>query len=66
MVITSINSCLAIDNQSIIYNDDKGLDITILKDDEVTNKIITVMVSNLYELEKVYPKNIQIKEENNE
>lgn len=66
MVITSINSCLVIDNQSIIYNDDKGLDITILKDDEVTNKIITVMVSNLYELEKAYPKNIQIKEENNE
>ena len=38
----------------------------VLKDDEVTTKIINVMITNLYELEKVYPKNIKIKEENNE
>ena len=38
----------------------------VLKDDEVTTKIINVMITNLYELEKAYPKNIKIKEENNE
>ena len=38
----------------------------VLKDDEVTTKIIDVMITNLYELEKAYPKNIKIKEENNE
>ena len=65
-VITSVNSCLAIDNESISYDDKNGLDIKILKNDEVTTKIINVMVTNLYELEKAYPKNIKIKEENNE
>ena len=62
-VITSVNSCLAIDNESISYEDKNGLDIKVLKDDEVTTKIINVMVTNLYELEKAYPKNIKIKEE---
>ena len=65
-VITSVNSFLAIDNESISYEDKNGLDIKVLKDDEVTTKIINVMITNLYELEKVYPKNIKIKEENNE
>ena len=65
-VITSINSCLSIDKDSIIYNDEKGVDIKVQKNDEVTNKIIAVMITNLYKLEKAYPKNIQIKEENNE
>ena len=36
------------------------------KNDVVTTKIINNMISNLYELERAYPKNIQIKEENNE
>ena len=63
-VITSVNSCLAIDNESISYEDKNGLDIKVLKDDEVTTKIINVMITNLYELEKAYPKNIKIKEEN--
>ncbi len=57
-VITSVNSCLAIDNESISYEDKNGLDII--------TKIINVMITNLYELEKAYPKNIKIKEENNE
>ena len=65
-IITSVNICLSIDDKSLSYNDNNGLDIKILKKDEVTTKIINVMVSNLYELEKTYPKNIQIKEENNE
>ncbi|MDY4858681.1 MAG: ribosomal-processing cysteine protease Prp [Bacilli bacterium] len=65
-VITSVNSSLAIDNESISYEDKNGLDIKVLKDDEVTTKIINVMITNLYELEKAYPKNIKIKEENNE
>ena len=37
-----------------------------LKDDDIITKIINVMITNLYELEKAYPKNIKIKEENNE
>ena len=65
-VITSVNSCLAIDDKSISYDNENGLDISILKNDDVINKIINVMITNLYELEKAYPKNIKIKEENNE
>ena len=65
-IITSINASILIDNNSLIYKEDNGLDIKVLKDDEVTTKIINNMISNLLELEKAYPKNIQIKEENNE
>ena len=65
-VQTVVNSCLTIDKDSLTYNEDNGLDITVQKNDEITNKIINVMINNLYELEKAYPKNIQIKEDNNE
>lgn len=65
-IITSINASLLIDKNSLTYENKNGLDIKVLKDDEVTTKIINNMVSNLQELEKAYPKNIQIKEENNE
>lgn len=65
-IITSVNASLLIDENSLSYEDKNGLDINILKDDEVTTKIINNMISNLLELEKAYPKNIQIKEENNE
>ena len=65
-VITSINACLSIDKNSLVYDDKDGLDIEIRKNDIVTTKIIDSMISNLRELEEAYPKNIQIKEENNE
>ena len=65
-VITTINILLSLDNQSISYNDSRGLIIEVLKNDMTTKKIINVLISNLYELERAYPKNIQIKEENNE
>lgn len=66
LVISSVNNCLSINKDSLIYNEDNVLDIKVLSDDRVTTIIINNMVSNLYELEKAYPKNIQIKEENNE
>ena len=65
-VITSINASLLINNQSLSYMEDNGLEIRVLSNDEVTTKIIANMIANLKELEKAYPKNIQIKEENNE
>ena len=65
-IITSINASLSIDNESLIYDDKNGLDIEVKKNDIVTTKIINNMINNLYELEKAYPKNIKIKEENNE
>ncbi len=65
-VITSVNASLLIDENSLSYEDKNGLNIKVLKSDEVTTKIINNMIFNLKELEKAYPKNIQIKEENNE
>jgi len=65
-VITSVNACLSIDESSLIYDDSEGLNIDIMKNDIVTKKIIDNMISNLKELETAYPKNVQIKEENNE
>lgn len=65
-VITTINILLSLDKDSISYDNTKGLIIDILKDEDTTKKIINVLVSNLLELERAYPKNIQIKEENNE
>ena len=65
-VITSINASLLIDENSLSYEEGNGLEINILKDDDVTTKIIYNMISNLKQLEEAYPKNIQIKEENNE
>ena len=65
-IITSINASLLINEDSLLYNNDHGLHIKILSFDNVTTKIIDNMISNLKELEKAYPKNIQIKEENNE
>lgn len=66
LVISSVNNCLSIDNESLVYNEGKKLEIKVLKDDRNINIIINNMINNLYELEKAYPKNIQIKEENNE
>ena len=55
-VVTTINILLSLDNQSISYNDSRGLIIEVLKNDMTTKKIINVFISNLYELEKAYPK----------
>ena len=65
-VITTINILLSLDNESIKYDNTEGLIIEVLKNNEITRKVINVLISNLYELERAYPKNIQIKEENNE
>ena len=65
-IITSVNISLSIDSKSLSYIDKDGLEIEVKKDDIVTTKIISTMVSNLYKLEKAYPNNIKIKEENNE
>lgn len=65
-VITSINASLSINQNSLHYKEADGLIISIQKHDFVTTKIMENMLSNLYNLEMSYPKNIQIKEENNE
>ncbi len=61
IVITTINACIEIDNESIFYLDSENkLVIEILKDDQVINKLINNMILMLESLEKDYPKNIKI------
>ena len=61
IVITTINACLELDEDSIYYEDlDNKIKIEILKDNEVIKKLINNMVFMLESLEKDYPKNIKI------
>ena len=62
IIYTSINAILNIDNKSINYTDNKDLVIEVLKDDDITNKLITNMLDLLKELARQYPKNIIVKE----
>lgn len=62
IVITTINGLLTLDKNSLSYkiNNDK-VEITNIKTDITTQKLITNMVSLLQELEKNYQKNIEVK-----
>lgn len=62
IVITSVNAIVRLENDSIKYDDSKGLSIDILSHNDVTDTLIDNMVSLLKELEKQYKKNIIIKE----
>ena len=61
IVITSINACLNIDANSIVYKSklDK-LIIDIKSNDNVILKILDNMLNMLNELAKDYPKNVKI------
>lgn len=59
IIITSINACLKISKDSILYNDSNPLVINILSNDEVILKIIDNMIDMLKELASDYPKNIK-------
>lgn len=63
IVITSVNAIIRFDMESISYNTENGIFISILKHNEITDTLIDNMVSLLVELEKQYKKNIQISEE---
>ena len=58
IVITTVNGILSIDDD-IIKVDEKGFVITVLKDDEIVNKLLINMVNLLKELSEEYPDNIK-------
>ena len=60
-VITSVEAIARFDANAISINESKDkLEIIQNKEDDITNKLITNMLSLLKELEKKYPKNIKI------
>lgn len=58
IVITTVNGILSMDKDAINC-DEKVFVINVLKDDEVTNKLINNMVNLLKELSEEYPNNIK-------
>lgn len=61
MVITTVNAILRIDSDAIKYSDDNGVTIDIIKNNEITNKLINNLIDLLEELKKQYPKYIEIR-----
>lgn len=63
IVITTVNAIIRLESDSIDYNDENGIFISILNHNKVTDALIDNMVSLLFELEKQYKKNIMINKE---
>ena len=61
IITTSVNACLSLDKNSIRYEVKDGfVKISVLKDDDATNKLIENMINMLKELNEAYPDNIKI------
>ena len=64
MAITTVNNIIALDNDSIDYEENSGLlIIRVIRDTEVNNKLLDNLVRMLTELKVQYPKNIEIRNE---
>ena len=64
MAITVVNDIIALDNDSIDYEENSGLlIIRVKRDTEVNNKLLDNLVRMLTELKVQYPKNIEIRNE---
>ena len=61
ILITSVNAMLRIDEDSINYNDNDGVSIDILKHTEVIDKLLVNLEELLIDLQKQYPKYIEIR-----
>ena len=60
IIYTTINGILNINQKAIEVSDNKDLIIKIVSNDDITNKLITNMISLLKDLEEQYPKNLKI------
>ena len=66
MVTVTVNSILGFDRGAIRYTTNKDIVIINIKKDDITNKLLKVLVKEMKELRHTYSKNINIKEENHE
>lgn len=61
IVVTTINAIIDFDENAIEYTDENDkTSIEIVKNDNITNKLINNMIFMLSTIEKDYPKNIKI------
>lgn len=62
IAITTINGLLAIDEESILYEEKKDeLDIVVKKENDIVNKLMQNMIDLFNSLHEQYPKNITVK-----
>ena len=63
IVTTTINAILSIDKDAINYKYQNDImTINVIKNDEITKKLLNNMIDLLISLSKDYPKNIIVKE----
>ena len=63
-ILTTINGILSLDNASIeVKAQDNNIDIEIIKENDITMKLINNMLTSLKSIAQNYPKNIEIIEE---
>ena len=63
-ILTTLNGIFSIDKSTIgIKGKDNNIDVNIIKNDEITLKLINNMLSSLKSISKNYPKNIEVIEE---
>lgn len=60
IIYTTVNGIFNIDQDAIIFKDDKSLEIKIKHHSQVIDILIKNMIELLEDLEKQYPKNIKI------
>ena len=64
IILTTVNSIMNIDKDSIEYIDDGNIiEIRLLKNDDVINKLINTMILLLEDLSRQYKKNIKVESE---
>ena len=63
ILITTVNAILKYDKDALKYTMKKDVLLEILKEDKIVNLLITNMIDLLQELSKDYPKNIIIRED---
>lgn len=64
MAITTVNNIVALDDDSINYEEHSGLlKIRVERDTEINQKLLDNLVRMLTEIKEQYPKNIEIRNE---
>lgn len=63
ILTTTVNAILSFDDTAIKIVENNPFFLKVLKNDEVTSKLLENMISLFYELEETYPKNINIRED---
>ena len=61
IITTTVNAIISFDESAISYKAEKGnMKIDVMKQDDITKKLIENMIRLLKELENDYPKNIKV------